>query len=450
VKRLSANEENTMGFWKQGMAVAAVGLGLMSAEVHAQSAEDFMTAQQWVEPAAPLARDTPDDFTLQSFAGRSVLPVKVRNCWYFAYTAYPAPGPGQPPFLVAWLTVERLPIGGCQAQSKVLTYTYEVGTLLALTHSGDDLVIAYGLRSAPPMYYRVPRSVRLFHISADTLEEQRTINNELRLGIPSGDGGVTASHLEFVGQSLVVHGHKTGTIASGMPEEGSGPFFKATFEDFLSSTTPPSILASESPTTELAAEELHALEARRQLDPVAYESPFTAQRARFMPPFRVRNCWYVMHQRRIYYYSSPDSLYVDRLPVEGCTAERLSLGYAWSAYRFMVAVQQGQMALAWTSGTDPYWYPSIALQLAHVDARTMQLQRSANTRLSVATGWGPNGWTGGNVIPDQLAFDGHRLVVQGTKTAPVQEVQESGSGSNFTATFEHFLSSDAPPSVVAY
>ncbi len=438
-----------MGFWKQGMAVAVLGLGLMSAEVHAQSAEDFTTVQQVAELAAPLARDTSDDFTLQSFAGRSVLPVKVRNCWYFAYTAYPAPGPRQPPFLVAWLTVERLPIGGCQAQSRVLTYTYEVGTLLALTHSGDNLVIAYGLRSAPPMYYRVPRSVRIFHISADTLEEQRTSNNELRLGIPSGDGGVTASHLEFVGQSLVVHGHKTGTITSGLPEEGSGPFYKATFEDFLSSTTPPSILASQSPTTELAAEELHDLEAR-WLDPVAYESPFTAEGSRFMPPFRVRNCWYVMHQRRTYYYASPDSLYVDRLPVGGCTAERLSLGYAWSAYRFMVAVQQGQMALAWTSGTDPYWYPSIALQLAHVDARTMQLQRSANTRLSVATGWGPNGWTGGNVIPDQLAFDGHRLVVQGTKTAPVQEVQESGSGSNFTATFEHFLSSDAPPSVVAY
>jgi hypothetical protein len=41
-------------------------------------------------------------------------------------------------------------------------------------------------------------------------------------------------------------------------------------------------------------------------------------------------------------------------------------------------------------------------------------------------------------------------VVRGTKSAPVQEVQESGSGSNFIATFEHFLSSDAPPSVVAF
>lgn len=437
-----------MGFWKQGMAVAVLGLGLMSGEVHAQSAEDFMTAQQVAEPA-PLARDTSDDFTLQSFAGRSVLPVKVRNCWYFAYTSYLAPGPGHPPFLVAWLTVERLPIGGCQAQSRVLTYTFEVGTLLALTHTGDDLVIAYGMRSAPPMYYQVPRSVKLFHLSANTLEERRTINNELSLGIPVGNGGVTASHMEFVGQSLVVHGHKTDTIASGMPEEGSGPFYKATFEDFLSSTTPPSILASESPTTEQAAEELHALEARR-MDPVAYESPFTAESTRFMPPFRVRNCWYVMHHRWSYYYSSPHGLYVDRLPVEGCTAARLFLDYSWSVQRFMVAVQQGQLAMAWTAGTDPYWYPSIALQLAHVDARTLQRQRSANTRLSVPTGWGPNGWISGTVIPEQLDFDGHRLVVRGTKSAPVQEVQESGSGSNFIATFEHFLSSDAPPSVVAF
>ncbi|HLM43261.1 MAG TPA: hypothetical protein VK458_05310 [Myxococcaceae bacterium] len=436
-----------MGFWKQGMAVAVVGLGLMSGEVHAQSAEDFPTAQQVAEPPAPLARDTSDDFTLQSFNGRSVLPMKVRNCWYFAYTSYLAPGPGHPPFLVAWLTVERLPIGGCQAQSKVLTYTYEVGTLLALTHSGDDIVIAYGLRSAPPMYVQVPRSVRLFHVSADTLEQQRTSNNELRLGMPLGNGGVTASHLEFVGQSLVVHGHKTDTLDSAMPEEGSGPFYKATFENFLSSTTPPSILASESPTTELAAEELHDLEARR-LDPVAYESPFTAERSQYIPPFRVRNCWYVMH-RRWSYYSSPSSLYVDRLPVGDCTAQRLQVGYS-ASYRFMVAVKQGQLALAWTVDTGPYWFPSLALELTHVDARTMQRQRTANTRLSVPIGWSPNGWTGGNVIPEQLDFDGHRLVVQGTKSGTVQEVQEIGSGSNFTATFEHFLSSDAPPSVVAY
>jgi len=234
-----------MGFWKQGMAVAVVGLGLMSGEVHAQSAEDFLLAQQVAEPPAPLARDTSDDFTLQSFNGRSVLPVKVRNCWYFAYTSYLAPGPGHPPFLVAWLTV-------------------------------------------------------------------------------------------------------------------------------------------------------------------------------------------------------------DRLPVAGCTAQRLQLGYS-SSSRFMVAVKQGQLALAWTVDMGPYWFPSLALQLTHVDARTMQFQRTANTRLSVPIGWSPNGWTGGHVIPEQLDFDGQRLVLQGTRDGVLLEGSpESGSGPNFTATYERFLDSDAPASVVAY
>ncbi len=439
-----------MGFWKHCMTVAGLGLGLMSGGVHAQSAEDFMMAQQEAEPAPPLALDTSDDFTLQSFSGRSVLPVKVRNCWYFAYSAYPAPGYGGPPFLVSWLVVERLPIGGCQRQAKVLATTYAVNTLLALTHAGDDLVIAYGVTRAPPMYYQIPNAVVLMHVSTDTLENQRTVNNELSLGLPSGTGGVTASHMEFVGQSLVVHGHKTGTITSGMPEEGSGPFFKATFEDFLRSTTPPSILASESPTTELGAEELRAIEAR-QVDPVAYESPFTAERTRFMPPFQVRNCWYVMHQQWSY-YASPNSLYVDRLPVNGCSAGRLFLDYSWSPQRFMVAVRQGEMAMAWTRGMLSYWpyWQDIALQVAHVDAQALQIQRSANTRLSVAVRWDENGYYGGAVIPEQLTFDGHRLVVQGTKSGPLQEVQESGSGSNFIATFEHFLNSDEPPSVVAF
>jgi hypothetical protein len=431
----------------QGITVAGLGLGLMSGGVQAQEAEDFLTAEQVTQPAPLVAANTSDDFTVQSFSGRSVLPVKVRNCWYFAYTYTPPRGPDSKLVDPSFLVVERLPIGGCQPRSRVLAETYNASTLLAVTHAGDELVIAYSIKPWYDRYGPVRTSVKLFHLSTATLENQRTVNNELSLGNPYGSGWpagfVHASHLEFVGQDLVVHGYKTGPITSGLPEEGSGPYFKATLDDFPRGTTPPSILASESPTTELGAEELRAIEAH-QIDPVEYESPFTAAYSRFMPPFRVQNCWYVMHQRWTW-HMSPNTLYVDRLPVNGCSAGRLSLGTSWYAQRFMVAVRQGQLALAWTSAASPYW-PTISLQLAHVDARTLTSVRSANTRLTAVSGWG---W-GGEVTPEQLSFEGHRLVVRGTKTGPLQEVQESGSGSNFTATFERFLSSDAPPSVVAY
>jgi hypothetical protein len=435
-----------MKSWTQCITVAGLGLGLMSGVVHAQGAEDFLTEEQLAEPAPLLARDTSDDFTVQSFDGRSVLPVKVRNCWYFVYSASPPPSASPNLYWMSSLVVERLPIGGCQPQARVLAKTHDTSTLLAVTHAGDELVIAYSIR-LDIKDYQDPTSVKLFHVSTDTLENQRPINNELSLERTGYRGRVYVSHLEFVGQDLVVHGHKTSPITSGTPEEGSGPYFKATFDNFLRGTTPPSILASGSPTTELGAEELRAIEAH-QLDPVAYESPFTAAYASFMPPFRVRNCWYVMHQRWSFLFS-PNRLYVDRLPVNGCSAGRLFLDRMAGMSnepRVLVAVRQGQLALAWTTAASLY-SPYADLQLAHVDARTLTSVRSANTRLSTRTNI--DGWYS-KVTPEQLSFDGHRLVVQGTKTGPVREVQESGSGSNFTATFEHFLSSDAPPSVVAY
>ena len=439
-----------MKAWKQCIKVAGLGLGLMAGGVHAQGAEDFLTAEQVTEPGPLVAAHTSDDFTVQSFGGRSVLPVKVRNCWYFVYSAPPPPSYSAPRIPRNLLVVERLPIGGCQPQSRVLAQTYDTSTLLAATHAGDELVIAYSLRLAPPRYFPVPpTSVKLFHLSTDTLESQRTGNDELRLSTPDGyQGGVYASHLEFVGQDLVVHGYKTDVITSGQPEEGSGPYFKATFDDFLRGSTPPSILAAESPTTELGAEELRALDAHA-LDPVQYESPFTAAFASFMPPFRVQNCWYVTHQRWTSWYTgpSPTRMYVDRLPVNGCSAGRLLLGTTWNASRFLVTVRQGQLALAWTSSLTRF-FSITSVQLAHVDARTLTSVRSANTRLSAA--FTPPDWEPPQVSLGHMFFDGHRLVVQGTKTGPLVHVQESGTGSNFIATFEHFLSSDAPPSVVAY
>ena len=269
-------------------------------------------------------------------------------------------------------------------------------------------------------------SIQLFHLSPDTLENLRPSNNVL---LPTG--GITASRLSFEGQNLVVQGSKVGTLPG---ESGSGSYYTATFERFLDSDAAPVVVA-------------HPDAPPAEPTPTAGNSAYIPVEGMYQLPFKVKDCWYFATARAVVRGWNLAQLHLSRLPVNGCEGKTAAFEYSFDPSTFLVTTKGGSgIAIAWSVRTAPDFVPSVptTLILYNISPDTLANLRTVNNRLSSSV-------AGGKVRATQLDFDGQRLVLQGTRDGVLLEgAPESGSGPNFTATYERFLDSDAPASVVAH
>jgi hypothetical protein len=371
------------------------------------------------EPEVPVEA-LPGEQALQPglSGGAFLQPVKLRDCWYFI-TSEAAPRSA-----MSFLTVRRLPTRHCTAASRVVTYTYRhAEEALLATTKGDALVIAYSVRRA----VRPHQGVQLFHLSPDTLEDLRPTHNELL-----ATGGLSVSRLAFEGQTLIVEGTKVGTLLGAT---GTGDSYLARFEGFLDSDTPPVIVTHTEPP---------ATEPSEQLGDGAYLPP---SEGRYLPPFKVKDCWYFTSATSLGRSFGFYQLHVTRLAANGCEGRTVSLDRSFDLRTLLVATKgESALVVAWSVKGAPLYVSSPrSIRLYHLSPETLENLRTTHDRLTSST------WTDTTLQASRLDFDGHRLVVEGTKQHPLlTDPPESGEGPHFTATFEHFLDREAPPSVLAW
>ncbi len=352
------------------------------------------------------------------YSGRFLEPLKVRNCWYFISAE--VPGRNAP----TALTIRRLPTPHCEAASRIVAWSYDYSGGLLATTKGDEIVIGFAVRMFPRP---LQGAIQLFHISTDTLENLRPTHNELL-----ATGGITASRLAFEGQDLVVQGSKVGSLPG---ESGSGSYYTATFERFLDSDTAPVVVAgTEAPPAEPT--------------PTVDHSAYVPITGLYHLPFKVKDCWYFTNAREVIRGFPLAALNLSRLPINGCEGRTTVLGTSYDPSTFLVTTKgESAIAIAWSMRVSPEYVSSpfpTTLSLFNISPDTLENLRTVNNQLS-------SNLPGGKVHATSLDFDGHRLVVQGTRDGVLVEGSpESGSGPNFTATFERFLDSDARPSVVAH
>ncbi len=351
--------------------------------------------------------------------GRFLRPVKLRDCWYFISSET------APRSSMSFLTVRRLPTHRCTAASRVITYTYNhADAALLATTQGDALVIAYSVRRELRPYNGV---IQLFNLSPDTLEDLRSTHNELL-----ATDRLLVSRLAFEGQTLLVEGTKVGTLVGAT---GTGDSYLARFERFLDSDRPPELVTHTEPP---------ATEPSEQLEDGLYLLPFDGH---YLLPFKVKDCWYFTFATQLGRGVGFYQLHVTRLAANGCEGRTVSLDRSFDPRTLLVATKgESQLVVAWSVKGSPLYIPSpTSLHLYHLSPETLLNLRTANDRLTSSTS------TDRTLQASRLAFDGHRLVVEGTKASPLlTDPPESGEGPHFTATFEHFLDGEAPPSVLAW
>jgi len=359
----------------------------------------------------------PQQLTPGLYSGRFLEPIKVRNCWYFISSETPSRTSA------ALLTVRRLATPHCEPASRILAWSFDTSGGLLATRKGDALVVGYSVKLWPQP---LQGSIQLFHLSPDTLENLRPSNNVL---LPTG--GITASRLSFEGQNLVVQGSKVGTLPG---ERGSGSYYTATFERFLDSDAAPVVVA-------------HPDAPPAEPTPTVGDSAYIPVEGMYQLPFKVKDCWYFATARAVVRGWNLAQLHLSRLPVNGCEGKTAAFEYSFDPSTFLVTTKGGSgIAIAWSVRTAPDFVPSVptTLILYNISPDTLANLRTVNNRLSSSV-------AGGKVRATQLDFDGQRLVLQGTRDGVLLEgAPESGSGPNFTATYERFLDSDAPASVVAH
>jgi hypothetical protein len=351
--------------------------------------------------------------------GRFLQPIKLRDCWYFISAET------LPRSTISSLTVRRLPTHHCTAASRVLAYTYNhANDTLRATTKGDALVIAFSVRTTRQPYQGI---LQLFNVSPDTLENLRPTHNELL-----ATGGLSVSRLAFEGQALVVEGTKVGTLVG---ETGSGDSYLARFERFLDSDTPPALVTHTEPP---------ATEPSEQLADGAYVPPADG---RYLLPFQVKDCWYFPFATALGRGFGLYQLHVTRLAANGCEGLTVSLDRTYDPRTLLVATKGASaLVVAWSvKEAPPFINSPTSIRLYHLSPETLVNLRTTHDRLTSSTR------TDRTLQASRLDFDGHRLIVEGIKASPLlTDPPESGEGSHFTATFEHFLAGEAPPSVLAW
>jgi hypothetical protein len=382
----------------------------------------------YVESPVEVLQEEPglsaSDFSTQdvAYGGMFLRPIKVRGCWYFISSE--RQGRGEP----YTLTIRRLETPRCEKKTVVFydEPSYYLGTLRVLV-KGESIVIAHQVRDYAGWSSIPLAHLRLYNLPVETLHNARSIGG----WIGSWASWVDVSHLSFEGHRLIVRGTSRGPLRD-FPTDDYATYYTLTYDRFLDNDTMPTVAYSPEPPAEPVVTPEQIV--------TTYDPP---SEGRFVPPFQVNNCWYLVSARPFGRWS-PHMLQIERLPVNGCEGKSTRLGYSYDYGSPLVATKgRSAIAIAWTVKDSPDFVPGRRyVRVFEISPETVLNERLFNNQLGSFTK---------SVYVDQMYFSGHSLIVKGHKTDPIVTWPfESGSGSHYTATFEHFLRTYQPPSVVAY
>jgi hypothetical protein len=356
-----------------------------------------------------------------AFGGMFLRPVKVRDCWYFISSEIHFRGS---PY---YLTIRRLETPRCEKKTVVFYNepSYNLGALRVVV-KGESIVIAQQVHDYSGWGDMPLSHLRLYNLPVETLHNARSIGG--RIG--SWASWVDVSHLSFEGHQLIVRGTSRGPLRD-FPAGDYATYYTLTYDHFLDSETMPTVAYSPEPPAEPVVTPEQIV--------TTYDPP---SEGHFVPPFQVNNCWYLVSAQAFGRWS-PLMLQVERLPLNGCEGKITHLGNSYNYGGPLVATKgRSAIVIAWTVKGSPDFIPGrYYVEVFKISPETVLNERLFNNQLGSFTE---------SMYADQMYFSGHNLVVKG-RTGPVETwLLESGSGSHFTATFEHFLRTYQPPSVVTY
>ncbi|MCE9671272.1 hypothetical protein LY474_26025 [Myxococcus stipitatus] len=160
--------------------------------------------------------------------------VSIQGC-IFSITAYPQTGVTPPAYDVKLI---RQPIPSCPYGGGLVTLGTSVVHEPTRTVAGNALGIATAFTKKTSVSGSAPITVTVQHVDPATLTIVRSTGLAVYLGEGNVESGTVAVAAD--GTTVTVSGSKTGVL---LGETGSGSHYTATYPDFFTSTTAPSIAA---------------------------------------------------------------------------------------------------------------------------------------------------------------------------------------------------------------
>ncbi|MCY1045306.1 hypothetical protein OV208_28580 [Corallococcus sp. bb12-1] len=155
-----------------------------------------------------------------------------------------------------------------------------------------------------------------------------------------------------------------------------------------------------------------------------------------------QGCQYGISYLSLSFYSPPQwNVYLSRYSSATCTARTVLLGVSYNVPKISLAANDLGVAVGYAYRASPSVSGNIQCRVQHIEPSGMTVTRTSD--LVVMYG-------AGNVETCNLAIsgDGTTLTAGGTKTGPL--AGETGSGSNYVATFADFFTTTNAPTFAAY
>lgn len=121
---------------------------------------------------------------------------------------------------------------------------------------------------------------------------------------------------------------------------------------------------------------------------------------------------------------------------------RVTLGQTYEQGDLRLIATRSSIVAAFSYKASPSGSASTAVQVNHVNEPTLQVVRATELRVFPSGGFTPT------VRVSKVSFSGAWLIVEGTKNGDFPG--QLGSGSNYTAMYPNFLTSEEPPRIHAY
>jgi hypothetical protein len=124
-----------------------------------------------------------------------------------------------------------------------------------------------------------------------------------------------------------------------------------------------------------------------------------------------------------------------------CVADSTYLGSTYTVGDLRVTATGSSIVAGFSYKDSPSGSASIAVEINHLAESTLDVVRSTELRAYVPYGTATVGLS-------KLSFSGTWLIAEGAKNGVLPG--ESGSGSNYSASYPNFLTSGDPPRIYAY
>jgi hypothetical protein len=138
------------------------------------------------------------------------------------------------------------------------------------------------------------------------------------------------------------------------------------------------------------------------------------------------------------------SLLLTREPSPNCEAGTVTLVDQAPPFlhptRLLLAEKRNELVASWMQLAHPL-YGINTLHLSHISPETLETVR----RTAIAPYY-----KSGSILEASLEFQGHRLIIHGTKTGVFSPTEPWGVYPHFTATYPHFFTSTEAPEIALH